>query len=297
MEPVLLVMAAIPSATWMPYSRAASILGGISLVILLAHWFVALKNPNANKERNREKAEKLVAASGMQAVSKPREDQAEGDPPAVAPDVKLWLVGATLGFLLILALVLLKTVNGWKSNDGLKPEVVGLGDTVHLVFDTRIDCVQSLWSGGARAGTTVDGRWVPLPTVTQTSDWEVQMSVKSGERHTSPVLWADVMVPSDPALAGQTLALTVSMPVRFPTMGGGNAFDDQVAQATLNRDLYVSAAGARQVYWLTFWTMVVGALLMAVAGVVLSTSANSLKAAAPDTRVTPIRETDEESAD
>ena len=58
-----------------------------------------------------------------------------------------------------------------------------------------------------------------------------------------------------------------------------------------------SSAGAGHTYWLTFWAMVGGSVLLAFAGTMLSVSAGKLRQAAPDTRVVPIRETDEESAD
>lgn len=293
----LLIMAIIPSATWMPYSLAAYILGGISAVVLVAHWAVALGNPNSNKARNREKAEKLVDAGEMEAVRKPSEDRAEGDPRAVVAGAMVWLLAATVGLLLILAPVILKAVNGWSSNDGLKPDVVGPGDTVRVYFDTSIDCVSKLWSGSPQATATAGGKSITLSATASNDTWGMQMSVKNSQKNTRPTLWADVTIPKDDALAGQTLALTVKMDVRYPTMQGGNNFGDGRTQATLTRDLRLSAVSAGASYRLTFWAMVGGAVLMAVAGVILSTSAGALKQQAPDTRVVPVRDTDGETAD
>ena len=176
--------------------------------------------------------------------------------------------------------------------------MIGPGDAVRVYFDTSIDCVQKLWNGSPQAvATATDGTPVPLVATACKDSWGGSMSVKSSQQHTSPTLWADLKLPTDAALAGKTLNLTVTMPVRYPTMGGGNAFVDGATTATLTRELKLSSAGTGHTYWLTFWAMVGGSVLLAVAGLMLSRGAAALKAAAPDTRVTPIRETDEESAD
>lgn len=294
---VLLIMAAIPSATWMPYSRAASILGVISTLVLLAHWFIALGNPNSNRDKNRAKAEKLIEAGEMEAVRKPREDRAEGDPKALAAGAMMWLLLSTTGTVLIAIPVLLKAVSGWVSNDGLKPEVVGPGDRVRVYFDTRIDAVQSRWSGIPTATATLaDGRRVSLPATSKSDSWGGQMSVKSSEKNTHPTLWADLTLGAD-IPPGAALKIDVTMDVRYPTMGGGNNFVDGSTRATLKRDLALSSAGAGHTYWLTLWAMIGGAVLLAVGGLMLSLSAGAMRQQAPDTRVFAIRDTDEKSAD
>jgi hypothetical protein len=207
------------------------------------------------------------------------------------------LLLATAGVVLVFAPVLAKAVGGWKSNDGLKPEVAGPGDRVRVYFDTRIDCVQSRWSGSPTATATLaDGRRVSLPATSKSDSWGGSLYVKSSEKSTHPSLWADVTLPAD-LPPGTTLQLDVTMDVRYPVMGGGNNFTDTSTRATLARGLALSSAGAGHTHWLTLWGMIGGAVLLAVVGLMLYLSAAGMRQRAPDTRVIAIRDTDEESAD
>lgn len=286
---VLLILAGIPSATWMPYSLAATVVGTVSLLGVLAHWVVGLGNPNGNKQKNLDKAAKLVEEGELEVVKPSNADRAEGDPPAVAASAMLWLLLATASVPLIGAPALLKSVTGWSSNADVKPEVIGPGDRVRIYMGKPINCVQSLWTGVATATAQLaDGRTVSVPVQTRSDTWGNEMRVKSSEKDTRPTLWADVTLP--PEAAGQKVQLDVKMVVRYPTMGIGNNFTETATPTSQNRVLVVSSAGAGHTYWLTFWAMVAGSVLLAFAGWMLSRAARGLREFAPDTRIAPIRE-------
>ena len=286
---VALIMAGIPSATWMPYSLAATIVGVVSLCGVLLHWFTGLNNPNGNKQKNLDKAAKLVDDGEMEVMKASNPDRAEGDPPAVAASATLWLILATASLPLIGAPVLLKAATGWASNTDIKPDVIGPGDRVRVYIGKPITCVQSRWTGVAAATAKLaDGRTVSVPVQTQSDSWGNSISVKSSEKDTRPTLWADVTLP--PEAAGQKVNLDVQMAVRYPTMGIGNMFNETATTASHSRELVLSSARAGHTYWLTFWAMAGGSVLLALAGRMLSRAAGGLKEFAPDNRVAPIRE-------
>ena len=109
------------------------------------------------------------------------------------------------------------------------------------------------------------GKTFAVPATAANDTWGLEMRVKSSEKITRPTIWSDITLPKDADLAGQGIVVKAVMEVRYPTMQGGNNFGEGQATALLNRELKLSSAGTGGTYFLTFWAMLGGSVLLAFA--------------------------------
>lgn len=274
----------ISSATLVTYAIVGLILVVMSALALPIHAAVALSNPNKNKDANRNRAAKAVDTGLVEEVADEDLDLADGEPRAVGRGVLLLLILGVVGTLLTVAPFALKTVSGWPTVEGTKPEVLSPGDNVTIWFPDRIQAVKGLWSGSPRVTVVNDGGAGPLNlSATASNDtWGNTISGKSVS-NSSPSLWAELKIPNNAALAGKTIEVRVDMDLSYPT-ATGNSFDNVTGKVTGTKKLTFAAAGASGMYRLSFWSAILGAVLVAVSGFGLAVSAGALrKLAAPAT--------------
>lgn len=285
---VLLVMAGLPSADWMPYSFAASILGVIGVITVLIQAVVAFGDPNRNTDDNLARAQAMVARGEMEEVYKG--GMADGMPKPVAKGARAILGVLAVGVLLMAAPFLLKTVSGWPSNP-TKPDVISPGDTVRVYFPTSIDAVDGKWNGSPTVTVTDDGGAGPIAVAasSNSNSWGAGMNVKQGDEHTSPTIWADLTFPANDQLVGKTIKVTVDMRVLYPKAQGTQTFDDATTNTKLSAAFGFAPKGAADTYFLSYWASVLGGVVLLVGGILLASRASALRTLAPPTKVTPIR--------
>lgn len=279
---LFVVLGLIPNITWLTYSSAGLILGVASLAGLARHAATALANPNKNKDANRNRAEAMIERGELEKVADEDEELADGEPKAVGGAVIPLLAAGVIGALLALTPFLLKTVSGWPTVAGTKPEVVGPGDTVTVWFPDKIQAVKGYWSGTPTATVVNDGGAGPfsVSATAKTASWGNTISGKSVSNST-PSLWADVKLPNDSKLVGKTIEVKVDMAVHYPT-ASGRGFDNADTRVSTTQKLTLAGGGAGGTYYLSMWLAALGAVVVAISGFGLMASANGLrKFAAP----------------
>ncbi len=279
---LVIVLALIPNITWLTYSTAGLILGVASLAGLALHAATALANPNKNKDANRDRADTMIERGELEKVADEDEDLADGEPKAVGGAVIPLLAAGVIGALLALTPFLLKTVSGWPTVAGTKPEVVGPGDTVTVWFPDKIQAVKGYWSGTPTATVVNDGGAGPVSVsaTAKTASWGNTITGKSVSNST-PSLWADVKLPNDPKLVGKTIEIKVDMAINYPT-AIGRGFDNVNGNVSTTQKLTLAGGGAGGTYYLSMWLAALGAVVVAISGFGLMASANGLrKFAAP----------------
>ncbi|MCU0704161.1 MAG: hypothetical protein MUF18_09330 [Fimbriiglobus sp.] len=287
---VLIIFGFVSSATLVTYALVGLVVCVMSALGVALHALVGLRNPNSNKEANRQRAAEAIDKGLVEEVADEDYDLAAGEPKAVGSGAVVLVVLGLLGAVLCAAPFVLKLVSGWPPVEGTKPEVLSPGDTVTMWFPDKIQAVKGYWNGNPVATVVSDGGiGIPrtLPATASTNTWGNTITGKSVS-NSSPNLWAEIKMPADPNLAGKTIEVRVDMPIRYPSAQGGG-FNDLSGNVSGTKKFTFAAAGASGLYKAAYWATVLGAVLVAISGFGLMVSANGLRKLAAPASVQPIK--------
>lgn len=294
----LAASAAIPALLFILVLTDLISLGTASLVAaasavpaLVAHFLIDVADPNRNREANRKEGRRLAKNGDLWVPEKkqPKElaDEPVGNGLTTGNYVCYALLAASvLAFLMPMAL---RVASGMRVNSGLYPEVVGPGDSPYVYFPDKINSVKGYWSGQPRV-TVLNAAELGVPVnigaTSKSESWGNRISVKSSEKNSHPSLWAYLQIPPDPQLAGKLLKLKIDMNVRYPTMGGGDSFQETNSQFSRNAEITLSSPGAGKVYKGSFWLGYLGGCaLLFGAGALLPVFCNQFKTQARETSI------------
>jgi hypothetical protein len=183
--------------TAISYSTAGLILGVAALLVWVAHAVIVFTAPNRHRERNALRSRRLEQLGLLGLVDDPAPDRAGRGPRAVSGWSYLLLLLGVVGVLLCFTPFVQKATHTWPENPGVKPEVIGPGDTVRVWVPDHIHAVNGKWNGTPRAVMVVEGEPDPfaLPATAARDYWGERISGKS-VRDQPTTLWADVKVPN-----------------------------------------------------------------------------------------------------
>jgi hypothetical protein len=301
---VLLALPLLLGATdLLSFSTTSLIGGGVCAALLLGHVLVDLRNPNRNLDANQRLAQERVERGDLWVPPDSRPQPAEADAGFAAdtgrsPAHLVAYVLLGLGMLSFLLPELLRSARGWVENPGWYPAVAGPGDEVYTYFPDRISSVKGYWNAQANAqvvNANEAGLASPQLRVTSKTDsWGNSISVKSSEKNSSSRLWASVLLPRDPNLAGQTLRIKIDMMVTYPAMQG-NGFENVQSSFNYTANLRLSAPQSGSQYRACWWGgMLTGLVLALLSGLLLAKLADSFKKRALPTNIFEPRQDEDE---
>lgn len=260
---LLIGFANLPSH-WFPL-----IVLGSGALIAAGHFWTALRNPNQNLSANRDRANKAIAQGKLildspGGGSQPSRGSGSKQLPAVA------LAALAIGVLSSPLAEVVRVAGGWPLNQAVSPPVAGPGDTIRVYLPQTISSVGGYWKANARAGA-VGAEDRSFPASSRQADWGDEITTSSKQRTSTSSLWADVTVPDEPSLAGQTQQLQVDLGVTYPRMSGFNTFREVRESYSRTLDLKLAPPGSGRVYYrLWLGGMVACGILLLAAGGVLA---------------------------
>jgi hypothetical protein len=161
------------------------------------------------------------------------------------PRINYLLLGAAwVSSLLILTPLAVRLSNGWPVNSGVKPTIVGPGDTLRVELPDSVQSVDGRWRGKATAvianarelGVEPSG----VQATSSTDVWGLQFNTATSKPMQSGKLWVDLHLPNDQRLTHQPLQLEIVLSVTYPIFAGGNTFDDR--NTTFTKTLHLQTA-------------------------------------------------------
>lgn len=270
----------IPPGDFVPYSALTGVLTVATVAVVVGHAVAAGADPNRSAEVNLVEANRLRAASRLEPVG----TRAEVPPRAEWPKPdRRWLLLVVPGVLAVASLPVLLLATGWVSNDRIRPEVCAPGDTVRVNFGTTIKSVGARWSGSSlTAVAEVRGQTIPLVATTNRDTWGNQLMVRKGDGNLPAHLWADIELPKDDGLVGQTIQVRLRMTVSSPyTVVGSGQFSTTGQDVSVERPITFSSPGAGTWYVAACSAAVAGVLFVAAGGVLLCLAASGLRRLSP----------------
>jgi len=244
-----------------------------AFVTALLYTLIMCKSFNFSSQAKRDAVAQAVAEGSVVIEQEGAGKMEETIAPRTPRVVPLLVTVAWLAAFLIPVPLVLRLINDWHVNPQVKPAIAGPGDTVRVELPDEI--------------RSADGRWRATPTVvienagelgvepnaiqaTSKDDaWGVQFRTRSKPSEYTSKLWADLQLPDDPKLAGQTLQLRIQMEVAYPTLSGPNTFDHKQTTVTSNLQLQTAKLhAAKHVLW-GYMVAVVGIAGMILAGCAL----------------------------
>ncbi len=278
-----------PAIVWFSYGSAAMAAGAVSAAAVIGYWCVAVRRPSNRPSA----AAKLVADRQLEAVSEPNKASAGLGSNPTPQGTNLWMSVALFGALLTWSPLIAKVALGWASNADLKPDVAGPGDAIQLWLDQPIESLSGRHATYPH-GTLTDRSGVthPMKGIERAGNWGNSINVKSDDRNKEKDVSASLILPDEPALAGQTVTLDVDVGVTYPVMVGGG-FDVRNTSATIKRQLTLSSPRSKRSYQITLGVSGFGAILVLLAGFVLLGKVTRLGTPLTNSTVVPIHEADD----
>jgi hypothetical protein len=287
------VLAVLVLAAWTPQHVAAWVTFGICALIAFGHFRLAVKNPNADLEANRKKAEGAVGANKLTLV----EPGSKGPPPSSYPQrlgFLQWsaLVLLGLGVMALASSEALRLAAGWPLNRGCVPMVAGPGDDVDIYFPDEIKSIKGYWNGKPTVTVTnakeLGLASAALPATSKDSHWGKVMMGR-GMRPRNEQLWATASLPESEGLEGKTLQLQIALDVAYPAKTGLFGYEDVRQGFSHSTEVGLAWALAGLMYQVAWWGgLLIGAGLIVLAELVLYRSAKRRKRSALASRVVPI---------
>jgi hypothetical protein len=263
---LLLVGGAEEANREVSYSLVSLVVSVLAAVGLFAHAVVARWNPNGNVTASRRPGEVVRGAEGVELIAEGRPLPINSRSASTAPGTAIWLVIGVLALPFAAAPFLLKIGFGWPTTPGVKPEVVGSGDTLRVHFVESVEAVGYLWRGDPRA---------------RSETWGRDISVQHVNSKTTPRPWVDVTLPDNPNLVGKTVVVKVDMAVTRP-VPNAVGFSDVKSTMSVTQIIHVAPAGAGVWYGRSFFACFGGAVFLSVCGLMFTVNANRLSNLAHD---------------
>jgi hypothetical protein len=188
----------------------------IGPTVLFANWFGLRCDRNADREANR-----AEVPQGVRMLLPGSADPAILAPRVAAP--RRWtasiLLAMAVACVLIPSAEVARLIGGWPLNPVLGAGIVAPGETLHVEIPNNIESIQGDWSAEGKATL---GSGTPLRLETRESSfgsWLTgSMNVRTNELAVHPKIWADVTLPDNPSLAGQSAKLKVQLSVSYPVL-------------------------------------------------------------------------------
>ncbi len=244
-----------------------AVVAGIAAVVHLA---IALRNPNRQRELNRQKAASEVGAGEVQLV---RAGSIE-DVHELLPILTRWhglalavLVSSVLPFL---APCLLLGAQGWPVNPVLTPRVVSPGDEVSFFFvNQSFHSVRGFWRGTPTIqvlNAAEVGYPETLPGRSNDATWGDWMLVGKLQQNCAVGPTARVSIPNQANLGGKTLRLRAVMPITYPALVGERTLGDRSITVTREFSVQLAEPGASHLFYSVWQVGAIVGLLGSVLG-------------------------------
>jgi hypothetical protein len=215
--------------------------------LALIHFATAFANPNRNPDANLSLAKKEIAAGKLVLVRAGSSEQ-QGRPPG---NLGFWHVLALLLLLVgplafIHPATALAEVPDTPTNPGLDPEVITPGDRVSFTFRNVKEkgVTGQIWKGRPTVRViNAKALGIPETLVAEGSDqdWGSTLHVPKGSYNQPLDVTIHFTIPNKPELVGKSIALTITMRVKYPEMWGSSSwipapapFGSSFANRTIN---------------------------------------------------------------
>jgi hypothetical protein len=273
---------------------------GLCFLGVLAHYWIARRNPNKDLEANRTKAEAEIQKGTLKLEKAGHGGPTLDDSPARpkggsrAPAFLLML----LGIALLPSAEVMRLASGWPRNHNCEPMVIGPGDQPTLYLPSKVKSIKGLWNAQP-AVTVVNAEEVGLADARLDSSsrnrtWGGVIFGKSVRAEDSQ-LWTKVELPSDETLAGKTIQLRINMDVKFPAERG-HGFEDEEKSFEDSFELHLASPRAGRTYRLLWWGGGLGGGILVLLGSIwLMVLASKAKKAALPSKAIPLEEEEAEA--
>jgi hypothetical protein len=231
---------------------------GVMAGLVVTNALAAVRDPNHDLERNKERAARSVESGILILDGRPAGvPRLEAVPKASGFGQGSAFLSGILAILAVFAAELLRISNGWPANEGWFPPVMGAGDESKIYFPHKVTSLKSHWRATATA-TVLNAQELGLksdqiPARSKQDFWGSFISTKSSEKNSRSSVWVRITLPESDALEGKALDLKIDAVATFPTMSAGNTFEERQETFETRSSVKVVAAGAASSYTKTFW--------------------------------------------
>jgi hypothetical protein len=232
----------------------------VSVVLIAAHTWTIMRFPNNLAEANRIRANNQVRHFLIWIDRGPdRKENERQAPESIQPGNTFWtlLVAFLVSLTLFVSCDVLRWVQGWPSNAGWRPEVIGPGDSAWVFLPKTIQSLKGHWNGQADAlleTTDAPGVFIPVAASTRTDGWGHMIEVKQGESNSTQHLWIRIQMPDDPKLAGKKVRVHMALNVAFPVLDW-NQHQFHIRQDAVEHieEIDMAPSGAGTTFWLAWY--------------------------------------------
>ncbi len=281
-----LLFLVLPATGIMYVTTGATLAACVAVAAALAHLWILVQNPNADRAANVKEAQAAVARDRIRVVKPGATEDLFALPCGLTGRHWLALAALAASALLFLLPVFVCSMEDLPVNPAVAPYVIGPGDEVTVYFrNGRVQSVKGYWRGSPEAALLNAGQLGVenrLAASSSTSEWGYKIYSKYSALSQSSQLYAKVRLPRARALGGQTVQLSVSMTVTYPVvMEGGKTFRNDLTQVSEVFPIKLAAAEAVEAYR-TAWVMggILGLIALVGGGALLVWLGVRLKALA-----------------
>lgn len=260
----LLTIPTLVILDWLSIEVGSAIGGLAGVLIMLGHLIVAVRNPNRNVDSNLRRSSKLIESEQIKrfVAGNPPAESYHGLLPLLYRQVAILLIMG-IGIIGIVSAEALRRVNGWVTNHGVFPGVVGPGDHFTVHFDEKgRRSLGSIWGGTGKVLVKI-GEYgyssVGLSATTQVEPQIEGRTVPRREKYFRP--WLKIQIPETENLAWRQCDLRLNLDVTFPVRSnvqapGAKSINYDMSRATLRKDISVvmSSPHAGEIY-LNAWIL------------------------------------------
>jgi hypothetical protein len=236
--------------TGSPSLRGLAVAGLVLLAgVAGAHLFTLFGSPNLNRQANREQARQEVAEGKLTLVRAGDPAHAARTPPRVTGANVVPLALVILAPLVCAGALVVRAGRPVPPvNPDLRPAVVSPGESCNcFVPDLRVEGVGP-WRGQPTVrvlNAKAVGAPEKLDAVGSSEQWttEVKVYTMRGDRPHNHQLRPTIRlaIPQDPALAGQTLQLQVSMNMTYAVLRGSDQSSNQTSTVTSTFPVHIAS--------------------------------------------------------
>jgi hypothetical protein len=302
MSIVLLLLFVLVTADIMPASEALWALLAGAVPAWIAYAWIAAASPNRSMRANKAIAERLVERKQLELVSAAGDTDDRPRPVVIETGAGHFAVCALL--LATLALMpgaeYVRLANGWPSNPGWHPPIIGPGDQAWTWVEPAqpLETRHGEWrflNGSASISMPKDqGEKEEKIPLTVSSRDEPLRAVKADDPMLPPRLWVRLQFPKSHKIRNREVRIELTMKIAVPAAEGPRE-DQQEITAIVGAHLGRPFAGFLYAF---FWNIAVvgGGLIFMLAACFYLLSDAALKRTAPVTRVTAVTDEGSEPA-
>lgn len=230
----------------------------VALLSVVAHFLIALRNPNRNCESNLLDARKPI-----------HEGKLVLDTEFMAAEAKAYpgFAGFSTTHRLLFGCMILAAVSplgvegvrlalGWVANPGWFPAVAGPGDTAYAYFDWTIESIGRQWNGttNARLKNAQDLGIEDdiLASRTRRDEWKDRLYETRQAPRLSEV-WIAIDVTDDERLSRQLLELELKAQIRYPDSESATRFANRQRDVSTVRKLQLSTRHSGTIFNILWW--------------------------------------------